>query len=54
MAHSWRVVYFQDIEQPRAQALTVLANILVCFWEENYGEKDAGDKESSSMYHGFL
>jgi predicted MFS family arabinose efflux permease len=32
-----------------AIALTVLANILVCFWEENYGEKDAGDKESSSM-----
>merc|ERR1719247_3659010 len=24
-----------------AIALTVLANILVCFWEENYGETDA-------------
>lgn len=36
-----------------AIALTVLALVLVLGWEENYGEANAGDHESSSLYTQF-
>ncbi len=37
-----------------AVALTVLALVLILGWEENYGEANAGDHESSSLYKQFV
>jgi MFS family permease len=37
-----------------AVALTVLALVLVMGWEENYGEENAGDHDSSSMMKQFM
>ena len=36
-----------------AIALTVLALVLILQWEENYGESQAGEHESSSLYKQF-
>lgn len=36
-----------------AVALTALALVLILDWEENYGESQQGEHESSSLYHQF-
>lgn len=36
-----------------AVALTVLALLLILPWEENYGEKNHNEHESSSLYNQF-
>lgn len=37
-----------------AIALTVLALLLVLRWEENYGEHNAGEHNTSTLYHQFI